>query len=148
MGATYGGNGQSLTYQESASFTLNSHGGSFFLVDLLGASSIGNGFDAATFQILSNGNVVDSQSFTNVAAANAFFSNNLLSVPLASGVDNIQMAFDETMSGGEGYSFGYAASAAPEPSTWAMMLLGFATIVLVAYRRRNKALAAIVLIAK
>jgi PEP-CTERM motif-containing protein len=38
---------------------------------------------------------------------------------------------------------GFAAvSAVPEPSTWAMMLIGFAGIGLVAYRRQRRALAA------
>ena len=46
------------------------------------------------------------------------------------------------MSSGEGFSFNYAAagavSAVPEPSTWAMMLLGFAGIGFMAYRRKSK----------
>ena len=40
------------------------------------------------------------------------------------------MAFDEVLGGGEGFSFDYVARTppvpVPEPSTWAMMLLGFA----------------------
>jgi hypothetical protein len=31
-----------------------------------------------------------------------------------------------------------AVSAVPEPSTWAMMILGFAGVGFMAYRRRNK----------
>jgi hypothetical protein len=43
---------------------------------------------------------------------------------------------------GEGFSFNYAVaggvSAVPEPSTWAMMILGFAGVGFMTYRRRNQ----------
>ena len=147
MGAGYGGTGQSLTYQESVNFIVNAITGSF-LVDLLGSSSIGNGFDSATFEILSNGNIVDSQSFSNLVTAEAFFSNDLISVPLTSGLDNIQLAFSETMSNsGQGFSYDYAAasvSPTPLPPSWTMMLIGLASLGFVAYRRQkqNTAIAA------
>jgi hypothetical protein len=35
-------------------------------------------------------------------------------------------------------NFTNPVSAVPEPSTWAMMILGFAGIGFIAYRRRNK----------
>ena len=105
MGA--GGTGQSLTYHESANFITKTAGGNF-LVDLLGANSVGTGFVSATFEILSNGNVVESKSFTNLAAANAFFSNDLIKVSLSSG-RNIQLGLTETMTGGQGFGFRYAA---------------------------------------
>jgi uncharacterized membrane protein len=41
-----------------------------------------------------------------------------------------------------GLSHGFLATAAPEPATWAMMLLGFAGLGFVAYRRRRKAVLA------
>ena len=112
MGA--GGTGASLTYQESANFIFNAIGGTF-LIDLLGNTSLGNGFDSATFQIPLNGNLVDSQSFTDLASAEAFFSNNLIDVSLGAGLNDIQLAFDETMSGGEGFSFDYATASLPPP---------------------------------
>jgi hypothetical protein len=49
------------------------------------------------------------------------------------------------MSSTQGFGYTYAftasgfASAIPEPSAWAMMLIGFAGIGLVAYRRRKNA---------
>jgi PEP-CTERM motif len=48
------------------------------------------------------------------------------------------------MSSTEGFGFTYAFAAAgfssgvPEPSTWAMMLIGFAGLGLMAYRRQKK----------
>jgi hypothetical protein len=125
MGA--GGVGGSLAYQQTASFIFNA-GGVPFVVDFLGNSSVGNGFDAATFQISDNGNLIVNQSFANLASAQAFFTiNNLLAIQLAGGLNSIRLALNETMSGGEGFSlsFGTASvSATPLPSTWGMMLIG------------------------
>ena len=79
MGAGYGGTGPSLTYQESATFTFNNSIGGPFAIDLLSNTSLGNGFDSALFQIFDNGNLFQSQSFNDLASAQAFFSNNLIS---------------------------------------------------------------------
>jgi hypothetical protein len=142
MGAGYGGSGSALTYQQSATFTFNAASGPF-LIDLLGNTSLGNGFDSALFQIFDNGNLFKSQSFNDLASAQAFFSiNNLLAIQLAGGLNNIQLAFNESMSSGEGFSFNYAAaggvSATPLPPTWTMMLIGLAGFGFVAYRRQRK----------
>jgi hypothetical protein len=146
MGAGYGGTGESLTYQVSANFVFDGIGKPF-VIDLLGSSSLGNGFDSATFKITSNGNLIDSQSFTNLALAEAFFSNDLMDFSLGAGPDNVQIAFDETMSSGEGFGFDYAtasASATPLPPSWTMILIGLAGLGFVAYRqqKQNPAIAA------
>jgi hypothetical protein len=58
----------------------------------------------------------ESQSFTDLASAVAFFSNNLIGVPLLAGPNSVQIAFSETLSGSEGFSFNYTvASAVPGP---------------------------------
>ena len=106
MGA--GGIGASLTYQMSANFIFNAIGGGIFLIDPLSNFSLGSGFDSALFQILLNGNIFESQSFNSLASAQAFFSpSNLIDISLAAGLNNIQLAFNETMSGGEGFGFNY-----------------------------------------
>jgi hypothetical protein len=98
----------SLTYQESATFTQN---GGAFVLDLLSDDALGKGFDSALFTISLNGVVVDSQAFTDLGSAEAFFSNNPIGVSLFPGPNNIQIAFSETMSiFGEGFSFGYAVA--------------------------------------
>jgi hypothetical protein len=99
--------GVSLTYQESVSFTQN---GGAFVLDLLSSDALGIGFDGALFTISLNSIVVDSQSFADLASAEAFFSNNLIGVPLLAGLNNVQIAFSETMSGTEGFSFDYAVA--------------------------------------
>jgi hypothetical protein len=138
MGA--GGIGGSLAYQQSASFTFNATGVPF-LIDLISNASLGTGFDSATFQISDNGNVIINQSFNNLISAQAFFLNRLIGINLAGGLNNIQLAFNETMSGGEGFSFDYgtaSVSATPLPPTWTMMLIGLAGFGFVAYRRQRK----------
>jgi hypothetical protein len=103
----------SITYQESVSFTQN--GGIFALV-LLSSDALGNGFDSALFELLLNGIVIDSQSFTDLASAEAFFSANLIDLPLLAGPSSVQILFNETMSGSEGFSFDYTvASVVPGP---------------------------------
>ncbi len=101
--------------------------------------SIGNGFDSATFEILSNGKIVGSQSFTTLAAADAFFSNDPISIPSTSGLGGIQLASAETLSGGKGFGLncGGVATGTPEPSTYAMMLIGFVGLGFMVYRQKN-----------
>jgi hypothetical protein len=93
--------------QQSVSFT---QVGGAFVLDLLSSDALGIGFDNALFQISLNGHVIDTQSFTDLASAEAFFSNNLINVPLLSGPDSIQIGFSETMSSDGGFSFDYAVA--------------------------------------
>jgi hypothetical protein len=112
MGAGYFGmltsNGlfPTLTYQQSVSFTQN---GGAFVLDLLSNDALGNGFDNALFQISLNGLVINTQSFTDLASAEAFFSNNLINVPLLAGLNSVQIGLSETMSSAGGFNFDYAA---------------------------------------
>jgi hypothetical protein len=127
---------------KSATFTFNAASGPF-LIDSLGNTSLGKGFDSALFHIFDNGNLFESKSFSDLASAEAFFSNNnLIDIALGGGLNNIQLAFNETMSSGEGFSFNYAAaggvSATPLPPTWTMMLVGLAGFGFVASRRKSK----------
>jgi hypothetical protein len=117
MGAGYGGRDRSLTYQESVSFTQN---GGAFVLDLISSDAVGKGFDSALFTISLHSLVIDSQSFTDLASAETFFSNHLIGVPLLAGANSIQIGFSETMSSPltgsvlEGFSFDYAvASTSP-----------------------------------
>src|SRR5260370_42398104 len=62
----------------------------------------------------------DSQAFSDLASAEAFFSNNLIGVPLLAGLNSVQIAFSETMSSPVGFSFDYAVAssgmAVPAPT--------------------------------
>jgi hypothetical protein len=78
MGA--GGVGGSLSYQEVANFSVSVTTDLLFTVDLLDNNSLGKGFDSATFQITENGNVLENHLFTDLASAQAFFSDNLINL--------------------------------------------------------------------
>ena len=112
-----------------------------FVLDFLGSTSLGKGFDSAQFQVFDNGNLLFTDMFANSSAAQLFFaSGNALDFQLA-GLNNIELAFNEMMSGGNGFSFQYAAasvSAAPLPPSWTLMLIGLAGLGFVAYRRKSK----------
>jgi hypothetical protein len=134
MGA--GGVGGSLAYQQTATFMFNA-GSTPFLIDLISNTSRGAGFDSATFQVSDNGNVIVSDAFANLASAQAYFSNNnLINIMLAGGLNNVQLALNETMSGGEGFSFNFgtaSVSATPLPPAWTMMLIGLAGFGFIAF---------------
>jgi hypothetical protein len=139
MGA--GGIGGSLAYQQTASFTLNA-GSTPFLIDLISNASLGTGFDSATFTISDNGNLIVSDSFANLASAQAFFSNNnLINIMLAGGLNNVQLSFDETMSGGEGFSFDYSTasvSATPLPDALPLFATGLGLIGMLGWWRKRR----------
>ena len=108
MGAGYSGTGISVTYQERASFTQI---GGAFVLDLLSSDALGKGFDSALFQISLNSAVFESQSFTDLASAEAFFSNHLINVPLLAGPNSVVIGFSETMSiAPQGFSFDYVVA--------------------------------------
>ena len=148
MGSGYGGTGTLLAYQQSAEFILNSLGGAF-LVDLLGNVSLGNGFESAAFQIFSNGNLIESDTFNDLASAQAFFSNNLLAIGLVAGLNDIQLLFSATMGSGAGFGFDYIIAAGPlsesplSPS-WIMMLIGLVSLSLFSFHQNKKSASATV----
>jgi hypothetical protein len=115
MGAGFGGiNGISITYQQSVSFTQN---GGNFVLDLLSSDALGIGFDSALFTISLNNVVINSQSFSDLASAEAFFSNHLIGVPLLAGPNSVEIDFSETMSSSpEGFSFDYAVASSAAAS--------------------------------
>jgi hypothetical protein len=145
MGAGYGGSGEPLTYEESADLNLSGHG--TLRLGFFGTTSVGTGFDSSTIQIFVNGNLFLVQTFNDLASANDFFTNNVLKLDqFGNGMLDVRLLFDETMSSSdEGFGFAYTFATAgvingvPEPSTWAMMLLGFAGLAFAFRRSRGKA---------
>ena len=148
MGSGYGGTGTLLAYQQSAEFILNSLGGAF-LIDLLGNVSLGNGFESAAFQIFSNGNLIESDTFNDLASAQAFFSNNLLAIGLVAGLNDIQLLFSATMGSGAGFGFDYIIatgllSESPLSPSWIMMLICLVSLSLFSFHQNKKSASATV----
>jgi hypothetical protein len=80
------------------------------VLDLLSNDALGKGFDSALFTISLNSIDFLSQSFTDLASAEAFFSNNLIGVPLLAGLNSVQIEFNATMSSAVWFSFNYAVA--------------------------------------
>jgi hypothetical protein len=107
---------------------------------LLDSNSLGKGFDSATFQISANGTIFDNQVFTDLASAQAFFSNNIINVTLLAGLNIIKLSFNEVIRGGDGFSFDYAAIApTPVPPTLLLFATGLAGLGLLGWRRKKAA---------
>jgi hypothetical protein len=140
MGA--GGVGGSLSYQELANFSVNVATDLLFTVDLLDNKSLGKGFDSATFQITENGTVLENHLFTDLASAQAFFSDNLINLTLLTGLNIIQLSFNERISGGDGFAFDYAAVSpiiTPLPTTLPLFATGLGALGLLGWRRKKAA---------
>ncbi len=131
--------GASLAYQQTAGFIFNA-GSAPFLLALTGSNFLGTGFDSALFRVYDNGNLLLDKSFSDLIAAQVFFSNDLLSFQLGTGLNDIQVSLDEMMSGGEGFSFKYATTSVsntPVPNSF--VLFGSCLVAgwLMVYRRRS-----------
>jgi hypothetical protein len=74
---------------------------------------------------------------TNLAVADLPGGNNSL-IETITPHSGVESAF---IGGNTGYELLGSVSAVPEPSTWAMMLLGFAGVGFMAYRRKSKSVA-------
>jgi hypothetical protein len=77
-------------------------------------------------------------TFTISDAANNLTLSSLGFSVANNHVDHIYFASDLANAAGTTGGVGALASAVPEPSTWAMMMLGFAGVGFMAYRRKSK----------
>jgi hypothetical protein len=83
--------------------------------------------------------------FTDLASAQAFFSNNPINLTLLAGLNIIQLSFDEKISGGDGFAFDYAAVSpivTPLPNALPLFATGLAGLGLFGWRRKKKTIAA------
>ena len=100
-----------------------------FQLGLIDPTATGKGFDTLTFT-LASGDVVITQTFTTLAAAETYFSDNVLTLSGANMAPDIGINLTETSSTmGDGFAFDFeAGEAVPEPSTTGLGFLGFALI--------------------
>jgi hypothetical protein len=146
MSAGYGGEGESLTYTDSADFDFTTAAAGALYVDLISNVSSGVGFDSLGLEIEANGER-HTYSFTDLGSAEAFFDRNALDLgSLGAGSQVVEFTYTLTASEGDFAGFGFSYNAAampilpavPETQTWVMTLVGFASLGYAAFRRGRK----------
>ena len=148
MSIGYGGGGQSLQYETTAYFNFTASSPATLYLTLLENASSGAGFDSLTFDINSSvGSYV--YTFTTLASAETFFTSNMLDLGDAVDAGGQYVYLHEFLTASaptSGFSFDYALGSTPysppptvpEPSTWAMMLMGFGGLGFAGWRRGQR----------
>jgi PEP-CTERM motif len=98
----------------------------------------GQGFQSMEFTIAADGDQIFDMTFLSVADAESFFRDNVIDIGSDFGA-NIDLTVGYTLvaDGSGGFGFDLAiGGAVPEPSTGAMMLVGFVGLGYMGYRRR------------
>jgi hypothetical protein len=137
------GGGESATYSATSTFDFG-YGGDLELglIDgqLTGFSS-GAGFQSMEFTVTADGVEILDTTFRSLAVAESFFRDDVIDLGADFG-PNIDLTFGYTLvadgSGGFGFDFALGG-AVPEPSTWAMTLVGFAGLGFAGHRTARQA---------
>jgi hypothetical protein len=144
LGANYAPDaaGQSHTYSATATFDFG-YGGDVMLglIDSQQAGFTGGaGFESAEFTVSENGATILDRSFMSLAAADSFFQDNVINLGSFSGPGvDLTFGYNLVTDGPGGYGVDFAVGGAvPEPSTWAMMLIGFAGLGYAGYWRARR----------
>jgi hypothetical protein len=121
--------GVSQTYSTSSTFDFASRGDLLLglIQDQVSGFANGQGFQSVELTIDANGVEILDRTFTSLAAAESFFRDNVIDLGSDFG-PNFDLTFGYTLvaDGSGGFGFDLAiGGAVPEPSTWAMMLVGF-----------------------
>jgi hypothetical protein len=140
LGANYAADGGGASHTYSATSTFDFGYGGDLLLGLIGSQESGFagglGFQSLEFTIDANGVEILDTTFRSLSIAESFFHDNI--IDLGSSAEPIDLTFGYTLvaDGTGGFGFDFAVGGAvPEPSTWAMMLLGFAGLGYTGYRR-------------
>jgi hypothetical protein len=142
-----GGGDESNTYSASSTFDFG-YGGDLqlgLIDDQVSGFANGLGFQSMEFTIQADGVEVLDVTFGSLAIAESFFRDDVIDLGADFG-PNIDLTFGYTLiaNGSGGFGFDLAIGAAvPEPSAWAMMLLGFAGLGYAGYRRAREPRAAV-----
>ena len=158
MSAAYGGSGQALTYEATAVFDFTTTTGE--ALDLKPVSynfadtSAGVAFDNLELEVIVDGGTPHTYKFSSLTGsggAEAFFAPGH-SIPLGTigaAKQSIEIEYflgynsGTSAAVGDGFGFTYdlvdprsPLAAVPEPSTWVMILVGFAGLAFAGYRAR------------
>jgi hypothetical protein len=100
----------------------------------------GLGFQSLEFTILDNSVEIFDLTFDSLTVAESFFHDSVINLGSNLGPDiDLTFAYNLVADGSGGFGFDFAVGGAvPEPSTWAMMLLGFAGLGYAGYRRARE----------
>ena len=142
LGANYApdGGGESNTYSASSTFDFGYRGDlQLGLIDgQVTGFADGAGFQSMEFTITADGVEILDTTFRSLAVAESFFHDDVIDLGSDFG-PNIDLTFGYTLvaDGPGGFGFDLAiGGAVPEPSTWAMMLVGFAGLGFMGWRRQ------------
>jgi len=112
--------------------------------DQLSGFADGLGFQSMEFTIMADGAEILDRTFTSLAVAESFFRDDVIDLGSDFG-PSIDLTFGYTLiadgPGGFGFDFAFGG-AIPEPTTWAMMLAGFAGLGFAGYRSTRRSAAA------
>ena len=144
LGANYAtdGGGESHTYSASSTFDFG-YGGDLqlgLIDNQLTGFATGLGFESMEFTITADGVEILDTTFRSLAVAESFFRDDVIDLGSDFG-PNIDLTFGYTLvaDGSGGFGFDLAiGGAVPEPSTWAMMLVGFAGLGFAGYRSTRR----------
>ena len=155
MSAGYGGSSAALQYEATAVFDFTARTSEALDLKLLSddfaVTSVGIGFDSLDLQVVNEttGKSLASFGFTSSSGAEKFFNADLVGFgAVGAGSQSIEIEYSLTFNAGtsagpaDGFGFTYdlvdppPSAAIPEPSTWAMMLVGFAGLAFAGYRAR------------
>jgi PEP-CTERM motif len=144
LGANYAsdGGGESSTTSASSTFDFG-YGGDLqlgLIDDQVSGFANGLGFQSMEFTIQADGVEVLDVTFGSLAIAESFFRDDVIDLGADFG-PNIDLTFGATLTadGPGGFGFDLAiGGAVPEPSTWAMMLVGFAGLGFAGHRSTQR----------
>ena len=135
------------SYSDSAQIGFSVKSPETVTLDLLGFNVLGAGFSSMTLTVQGSNVNSFSETFTTLAGAENFFNSdassdlNLGSFATGPGSITISYSLNYLNAAGSARGFGFnfnvdpPGGTVPEPSTWAMMLLGFAGLGYAAFRR-------------
>jgi hypothetical protein len=126
LGANLSGDGSvSNDYRASSTFDF-AYKGDLVLGLIAPLDGAPTDFQQIDFTVTLDGAEVVDETFTSLAAADAFFDDHVLDLGAVSGISDVTFSYDLVAGGAGGYGMDLAfGGAVPEPSTWAMMLIGF-----------------------
>jgi PEP-CTERM motif len=139
FGAESDGSDTSFTYDATMDFTfLTTTTGNVYLNLTSGAPS-GDSFQSLVFTYSVDGSTSVVEMFTTVAAADAYFDGNAINLgDLTAGTQTLDLSYAFTAMGDAPGYVVTSSAPVPEPSTWTMLLLGYAGLGYAGWRRTRK----------